>query len=402
METDRQFKGILIGDAFEKLHEGLAQSYSVQFQQFTEVVDRELNRSETFRRFFKLLGEQMESDPIQIYFGKCSCAFVDNYSNFAFDFDDLNHFLVDLDPVNGGVTQAEILLHVLEERMLMRNDTARYDESHLACFKRDSYQNQWRREMGAQDTISFFDKDMDEVSGQFTFVAYDRSGRIFRYPKIEGSKSVFIEQWKDYKPSNQYEIEEKEYLLAVDTNMDEGTQIVMQQSLTGSIDKDRKLKLLHWIGEAIRAQQGGTHAVISSADPEARELELASEIEARQLHVLGPILMGKSVLKAWGSLVSRVKFCNDVRSFEPWVAGAEKAIQTLHAIVRKELESEPSPINTKWNHVQPHAIFLDNIASKVTAYVELVKSKCVKFGLAVPEQTYFDSIAAGAITGKAD
>lgn len=74
---------------------------------------------------------------------------------------------------------------------------------------------------------------------------------------------MFIEQWKDYKPSNQYEIEEKEYLLyaipstvffiltdsAVDTNMDEGTQIVMQQSLTGSIDKDRKLKLLHWIGE---------------------------------------------------------------------------------------------------------------------------------------------------------
>lgn len=52
-----------------------------------------------------------------------------------------------------GVTQAEILLHVLEERMLMRNDTARYDESHLACFKRDSYQNQWRREMGAQDTV---------------------------------------------------------------------------------------------------------------------------------------------------------------------------------------------------------------------------------------------------------
>jgi hypothetical protein len=47
-----------------------------------------------------------------------------------------------------GLTQAEILLHVLEERMLMRNDVARYDESHLACFRRESFQNQWRREMG--------------------------------------------------------------------------------------------------------------------------------------------------------------------------------------------------------------------------------------------------------------
>jgi hypothetical protein len=70
---------------------------------------------------------------------------------------------------------------------------------------------------------------MDEITGQFTFLAYDRSGRIFRYPKIEGifldsysvllkcvgSKSVYIEQWKDYKPSKQYEMEKKDYLVYV-------------------------------------------------------------------------------------------------------------------------------------------------------------------------------------------
>jgi hypothetical protein len=52
-----------------------------------------------------------------------------------------------------GLTQAEILLHVLEERMLMRGDTSssKYGESHLACFRRDSFQNQWRKEMGGGD-----------------------------------------------------------------------------------------------------------------------------------------------------------------------------------------------------------------------------------------------------------
>jgi hypothetical protein len=56
-----------------------------------------MKRSETFRKVFKVLEDEMSESPIQLFFGKCSCAFVDNYSNFAFDFDDLNHFKVDLD-----------------------------------------------------------------------------------------------------------------------------------------------------------------------------------------------------------------------------------------------------------------------------------------------------------------
>jgi hypothetical protein len=50
-----------------------------------------------------------------------------------------------------------------------------------------------------------------------------------------------------------------------------------------------------------------------ATDIEAREKELNIEIESKQLQILGPILLGKSVLKAWGSLVSRVKFCNDAK-----------------------------------------------------------------------------------------
>jgi hypothetical protein len=56
MEPQSKYKGISIGDAFEKLHEGtylfrmfrnnitgLAQSFPTQLQQFTEVVEREVN-----------------------------------------------------------------------------------------------------------------------------------------------------------------------------------------------------------------------------------------------------------------------------------------------------------------------------------------------------------------------
>jgi hypothetical protein len=64
------------------------------------------------------------------------------------------------------------------------------------------------------------------------------------------------------------------------------------------------------------------------------------------------------------------------------------------------LQCEVAPIDTNWQHVRPHALFADNIASKAAAYLELVKAKCTKFQMAVPDENYFDSICAGAISGK--
>jgi hypothetical protein len=35
----------------------------------------------------------------------------------------------------------------------MKNDPNLYEDSHLACFKKNSYQNQWRKEIGSIDTV---------------------------------------------------------------------------------------------------------------------------------------------------------------------------------------------------------------------------------------------------------
>jgi len=170
---------------------------------------------------------------------------------------------------------------------------------------------------------------------------------------------------------------------------------VLQQALSGAVEIERKLKLMHWIAEMVRSQHEQKGGKFDDTD-------LATEIEQKQLHVLGPILLGKSVLKAWGSIGSRVKFCNDAKSFEPWLSSCEKAVQALHSVIRKEMEGEVEPINTKWQLVRPHVLFVDNISSRVNAYAELIKAKCAKLQLTVPEQSYFDLISEGAITGKID
>lgn len=75
--------------------------------------------------------------------------------NSTMDSFDLDHFpcLSELSQEERcGVTQAEVLLHVLEERLLMKHMS--YEEAHLRCFSVGSYQNRYREEHRLESTVS--------------------------------------------------------------------------------------------------------------------------------------------------------------------------------------------------------------------------------------------------------
>jgi len=128
----------------------------------------EVSRSEVYRTLLKQIFNS--SVVINIFLGKNSAAFVDSADQWTFDFDDL--LSLPIDPVTVrihdhhrehnpklcstsgelkcGVTQGELLLHILEERYYMGRAGRGYTEAHLRCLSPGSYQNQYRKELGLQ------------------------------------------------------------------------------------------------------------------------------------------------------------------------------------------------------------------------------------------------------------
>lgn len=131
----------------------------------------EVSRSEVYRTLLKEIFKN--NSVINLFLGKNSAAFVDSADQWTFDFDDL--LSLPIEPVTVhihdhhrehnpklctvsndlkcGVTQGELLLHILEERYYMGRAGQKYTEAHLKCLSPGSYQNQYRKEMGLQSYV---------------------------------------------------------------------------------------------------------------------------------------------------------------------------------------------------------------------------------------------------------
>lgn len=126
----------------------------------------EVARSKVYRTVLQQIFNS--NSVINIFLGKNSAAFVDSADQWTLDFDDL--LSLPIDPVTVhihdhhrahnptlcsapaelkcGVTQGELLLHILEERYYMGRAGNKYTEAHLRCLSPGSYQNQYRKEQG--------------------------------------------------------------------------------------------------------------------------------------------------------------------------------------------------------------------------------------------------------------
>lgn len=102
---DWPFHGIVVGDAYSQLHEGLAGTMESQLRKLKNIIEREvlkvvtsltakISASDVAKRLFEKIEQERSSSPIEVFLGKCSCGFVDSYYNMAMDVDDFDHFPV--------------------------------------------------------------------------------------------------------------------------------------------------------------------------------------------------------------------------------------------------------------------------------------------------------------------
>ena len=88
---------------------------------------------------------------------------MDSAENWSFDVDDLDSFSIVHDE-SGALTQGELVIHILEERLYMQAPGQNFETSHCKCLMPQSFQNRYRREIGYSSDMVWFelvDKQVD-------------------------------------------------------------------------------------------------------------------------------------------------------------------------------------------------------------------------------------------------
>jgi hypothetical protein len=132
-------KGILIYDAFQELGLGIKNTFERHKNKLEALLLNLESSSLVFQEFLDQLSTSQLESPIKLYLGKNSCQFIDSAEDWTMDMDDLEHF--EISNSNDGISQLEILIHILEERWMMKQPGKNYISSHLCCLSLNSFQN---------------------------------------------------------------------------------------------------------------------------------------------------------------------------------------------------------------------------------------------------------------------
>eukprot|EP01127_Copromyxa_protea_P009234 TRINITY_DN2161_c0_g1_i3.p1 TRINITY_DN2161_c0_g1~~TRINITY_DN2161_c0_g1_i3.p1 ORF type:complete len:306 (+),score=51.35 TRINITY_DN2161_c0_g1_i3:673-1590(+) len=302
------------------------------------------------------------------------------------DVDDFDHFPVEPSQKGEdggflGVTQGEILLHVFEERLLMKGDREAYEQSHLACFLPDSYQNRLRLQRGFDTTICYFDKHGDEATGCFEFHCYDRCCNKTVISEIQAGKSSYVEQWRNYIPSlKQTRFEKFVYNSFVEENFQGFYDNLLEQAKTGNLDQTETFKTFYWVSERER--------IAGNVDQ--------GKIEEKQVALLGPILLGLFYKKGYDSLLARWRLASGESSISTW-RDKKKARELISDTCTKSVQSSPYLVVTKNLELvtDMHVFFRNYIENKKQEVLALMTRKCESLGIHLSQeekQNYFEDL----------
>eukprot|EP01127_Copromyxa_protea_P009235 TRINITY_DN2161_c0_g1_i4.p1 TRINITY_DN2161_c0_g1~~TRINITY_DN2161_c0_g1_i4.p1 ORF type:complete len:173 (+),score=31.51 TRINITY_DN2161_c0_g1_i4:355-873(+) len=89
------YKGIVVGDAFAQLGEGIDGTLELQVRKLQHLLEREIKVSGVTKELFERIARERIDDPIELFLGKCSCGFIDSFFNMTMDVDDFDHFPVE-------------------------------------------------------------------------------------------------------------------------------------------------------------------------------------------------------------------------------------------------------------------------------------------------------------------
>ncbi len=169
----------------ETTNSGNAGTTAEQNHKLQAMIRDQASRSNAFA---KLVEDIMaSSEPIAMVAGRGSCGLFDSFADSTIDMD---HFgiLPAAPQVEGGkkvgLTQGEILVHVLEERLYSRQKAhdhkdeygkcTNYDHAHNKCLAPGSYQNLYRRERGLDsDTLQLTSGHLHDGRTGFQHIASD-------------------------------------------------------------------------------------------------------------------------------------------------------------------------------------------------------------------------------------
>ncbi len=143
---------------------GKAGTAGAQAEQLFALLDKESGRSNIVAELVKDLVNNAHPTPLTMRLGDNSAGFFDNPATMGVDMKDL--VSMPDDPVSvktgestnakAGVTKSELLLHIIEERLVMQR-TQNYESGHETCLSPNSLQNRFRREIGIDTDSLVFD-----------------------------------------------------------------------------------------------------------------------------------------------------------------------------------------------------------------------------------------------------
>ncbi|MDP1834766.1 MAG: hypothetical protein Q8K75_02445 [Chlamydiales bacterium] len=137
-----------------------------QICKFLEILRSAVYESDVFAELLiECMSEKYGS--FDMFFGKGSVAFYDSFDNRGVDQDDLDWLPTEpvrIGMLRVGVTQKEVIAHVLEERLLSRSYGYKYKMAHSLCLTPGSYQNRYRQEIGIADPSIVFTECAHETS----------------------------------------------------------------------------------------------------------------------------------------------------------------------------------------------------------------------------------------------
>ena len=222
---------------------GTAESQAVMLD---SLIETEAMRSTVFAELIKDLANRDNADPMLIRLGDNAAGFVDSAGTMGVDMNDMAS--LPRDPVTvdgpgdaqlkGGVTQGEILMHVLEERMLMAKFSGAYQPAHEACLSADSFQNRYRRELGVPADSLVFDchghhgcceeghnhpaESAEPHRQKMDFLAYDSQGVVMTVANLSGNKASAPNEDYDVPPVEQTTYEHADLDASLDRMLADG------------------------------------------------------------------------------------------------------------------------------------------------------------------------------------
>lgn len=332
-------------DAHAQLGEGVPGTFGQQNAALEALIRHEAGRSAVFRELLGAIaaaGKASErSVAVTFLLGKNSCAFVDSFATWCLDSDDLTgHFPPDGGAACGGtawgISRGEILVHILEERLAMRHTQAAYVRCHIDCFREGSYQNRYRRELGARcSTLMFSIGEWEDAGSICEFVAVEADGCTSTVAGIPLQKNTQPLEYAGYAPC--YELQLRTAMqdpAAYCAEMEAKWGAVCKNSLMDSnvVGDNDKHRWLYWVGR---------HVALA---PELSETE-------RVLRVAGPWLAGSVLVRKWNELRTQVRLApSRVAALGALAAaGGDGVLRDLALAVDKQLlRSESAELVSRW------------------------------------------------------